>query len=80
MLYNPNMLVFIDETGSNKKDAMREFDYSLGGQRCIAKKVLVRGQRVSARAALSSEKVLDVRFVYGSVSAEMFAKFIELNL
>lgn len=40
VLYNPNMLVFADETGSNRKDAMRKFGDSLRGQRCIAKKLL----------------------------------------
>ena len=80
VLYNPNMLVFIDETGSNRKDAMRKFGYSPRGQRCITKKFLVRGQRVSAIAALSSERVLDVKFIYSSVSGETFTKFIEQNL
>ena len=76
------MLVFVDETGSNRnrKDAMRKFGYSLRGQRCIVKKLLVRGQRVSAITALSSERVLDVMFVNGSVSGETFSRFIELNL
>ena len=55
-LYDPNMLVFVDETGSNRKDAMRRFGYSLRGRHCIAKKLLVRGQRVSAITALSSER------------------------
>jgi hypothetical protein len=41
VLYDPNLLVFVDETGSNRKDAMRKFGYSLRGQRCIAKKLLV---------------------------------------
>ena len=80
VLYSPNMLVFVDETGSNRKDAMRKFGYSLRGQRCIAKKLLVRGQRVSAITALSSERVLDVKFVNGSVNGETFSQFIELNL
>lgn len=80
VLYNPNMLVFVDETGSNRKDAMRKFGYSLRGQRCVAKKLLVRGQRVSAIAALSIDRVLDVKFVNGSISGEIFSQFIELNL
>ena len=53
-LYDPNMLVFV-ETGSNRKDAMRRFDYSLRGERCFTKKLLVRGQHVSAKTVLSSE-------------------------
>ena len=48
VLYDPSilMLVFVDEMGSNRKDAMRKFGYSLRGQRCIAKKFLVQGQCV----------------------------------
>jgi hypothetical protein len=80
VLYDPNLLVFVDETGSNRKDAMRKFGYSLRGQRCIAKKLLVRGKRVSAIATLSTERVLDVKFVTGNVSGEIFSQFIELNL
>ena len=34
-------LNIIDETGSNGKDVMRKFGYSLRGQRCIAKNLLV---------------------------------------
>ena len=80
VLYSPDMLIFVDETGSDRRDAMRKFGYSLRGQRCIAKKLLARGQRVSAIAAMSNERVLDVKFVHGSVSGEVFSNFIELHL
>ena len=74
------MLTIVDETGIDRRDAMRKFGYSLRGQRCIAKKLLARGQRVSAIAAMSNERVLDVKFVHGSVSGEIFSNFIELHL
>ena len=77
-LYDSSMLIFIDETGSNRKDAMRKFGYSLIGQRCEAKRLLARGQRVSSIAALSSEGILDVKFVHGNVNSEIFSQFIEL--
>ena len=32
--YGPNMLVFVDETGSTRKDAIRKFGYSLRGMPC----------------------------------------------
>ena len=35
---------------------------------------------MSAIVALSTERVLDVKFVHGSVSGEIFSQFIELNL
>ena len=69
-LYDFSMLVFIDETGSNRKDAMRKFGYSFRGQRCVTKRLLARGERVSAIAALSSEGILDVKFAFGSVDGE----------
>lgn len=79
-LYEPDMLVFLDETGSDRKTAMRKFDYSLRGTRCCCTKVLTRGERVSTIAALSSEGILDVQFVHGSVNGEIFANFVELSV
>ena len=35
---------------------------------------------MSVIVALSTERVLDVKFVHGSVSEEIFSQFIELNL
>jgi len=31
-LYSPEMLVFIDETGCNRRDSMRKFGYALKGK------------------------------------------------
>ena len=79
-LYDFSMVVFIDETGSNRKDAMRKFGYSLRGKRCVTKRLLARGERVSAIAALSSEGILDVKFAFGSIDGETFSQFIEFHL
>ena len=38
-LYTQDMLVFVDETGSDRRSAMRKFGYSLRGQRCVAKRL-----------------------------------------
>lgn len=35
-IYKPDMLVFVDESGADRKDAMRRFGYSLRGRPCIA--------------------------------------------
>ena len=51
-IYKADMLVFVDESGTDRRDAMRRFGYSLRGGPCIAKSLLVRGKRVSAIAAL----------------------------
>ena len=48
-LYDFNMLMFIDETDSSRRDAMRKFGYSLIGQRCVKKRLLARGECVSVQ-------------------------------
>ena len=73
-------LVFVDETGSTRKDAIRKFGYSLRGMPCYSTKLLAKGKRVSAIAALSLEGVVDVKFVHGSVDGDTFADFVELSL
>ncbi len=35
-LYTPNMFVFVDETGSDRRDGMRRFGYALRGKRCVS--------------------------------------------
>jgi len=49
---HPELFVFIDETGADRRDAMRKFAYSLRGKPAVAKKLLVRGHRVSAIVAM----------------------------
>ena len=59
------MLVFVDETGADRRNCLRKFGYSLRGKPAISKKLLVRGQRVSAIAAVTAEGVLDCYTVTG---------------
>ena len=67
---HPEMLVFVDETGADRRDCMRRFEYSLRGRPAISHKLLVRGQQVSAIAAMSG--VLDLCTMIGSVDAGYF--------
>jgi len=55
---HPEMLVFVDETGADRKDCMRRFVYSLRGWPAMSHKLLVRGQQVSAIAAMHRCNVL----------------------
>ena len=74
------MLVFIDETGSDRRDAIRRFWYSLRGYPCIRKKLLARGCHTSAISVLSSQGILDVQFVRGGVNYDKFLDFVEKSL
>lgn len=69
---HPEMLVFVDETGADRRDCMRRFGYSLRGRPAISHKLLVRGPQVSAIAAMSCDRVLDLCTVKGSLDAGYF--------
>jgi len=45
-LYKPEMLIFLDETGSDRRDSIREYGYSLRGKPLVTHRLLVRGQRI----------------------------------
>lgn len=78
--YRPEMLVFIDETGTDRRDCLRKFGYSLIGKRTISKKLIARGRHVSAIAAMSMTGILDFRLVHGGVDNNSFQEFVDNNL
>ena len=79
-LYNKDMLVFVDESGADRRDSLRKFGYSLRGKRTMSRKLLYRGRHVSTIAALSVSGMLDYRFVDGKVDGAMFRDFVDRHL
>jgi len=55
------MLVFVDETGTDKRKALRTHGYSLCGVPMKYHKPLARGECISAIAMMSTESILDVK-------------------
>lgn len=51
-VYKPEMLIFLDETGADQRNAVRRFGYSLRGMPLQKQSLLVRGERMSAIALL----------------------------
>ena len=76
-LFDLNMMVFIDESGSDRRDAIRKFGYGLRGKPAKRQKLLVRGQRVSIIAAMTTECILEVKVVKGTVTGEIFLDFVK---
>ena len=79
-VYDPQMLVLVDETGSDKRSSLRKYGFSPKGTPAIADEVLVRGKRHSAIAAICMDGVLDVRITTDTLDKDEFCKFIELSL
>ena len=76
-LYDPSMLVFVDETGADRRDCLRKHGYSVRGKPIISQKLTFRGERVSAIVGMTSTEILDYRLTQDSVDAEEFERFVE---
>ena len=78
--YKQEMFVFIDETGTDSRKALRTHGYSLCGVPAKCHKPLVRGSRVSAIAAMSIEGIIDVKVSQGTNNGDTFYNFVETIL
>ena len=76
-VYDPGMLIFLDETGTDQRGAVRRFGYSLRGNPLQKESFLVRGKRMSAIAMISINGLLDVSIQDGTNSGESFYSFAE---
>ena len=76
-IFLSHMFIFIDETGSDKRTALRKFGYSFKGMRAVTDRLLVRGKRFSTIAAMCMDGIIDVHITTGSVDGETFCEFIE---
>ena len=72
--------VWVDETGSDARTNIRRFGYSLLGQSPQYSRILTRGKRVSAIAAISSEGLLGVELTSCSVNSDKFFDFVRGTL
>ena len=75
--FDPNMLLFVDETGSDRRNSVSEFGYGLKGIPPVNYRLQVYGQRISAIGILSSRGIEDSYLVEGSVNGERFMKFVD---
>ena len=78
--YPREQLVWIDEMGCDRRDAMRQYGYAIRGETPIYHRLEVRGQRVSAIAAISSDGMVATEFKKGSVNSDDFCDFVRGSL
>ena len=79
-VYEPEMLIFLDETGSDKRNTIRKHGYSLKGKPLVSHELMVRGERISAIAFMSMNGMLDCKTVRHSVNGDTFYEFIQATL
>ena len=78
--YPKEMFVFVDETGSDKRDHTRKFGYALKGESPVYHRWLVRGQRISAIAAICYGGLVAYDLTTGTVNGEQFLEFVQGSL
>ena len=79
-MYDPSMLIWLDETGCDGRNTIRKYGYSLRGMPLTDHRLLVRGVRYSAIPIMSMEGIHDVYITEGSVDGENFSEFVRSSL
>ena len=79
-MYDPSMLIWLDETGCDGRNTIRKYGYSLRGMPLTDHQLLVRGVRYSAIPIMSMEGIHDVYITEGTVDGQGFSEFVRSYL
>ncbi len=66
LLYKRDMYVWLDEAGCDNLNFMRKYGYSIRGEVPVCHRLLVRGQRVSAIAGISTDGLVALELSKGT--------------
>ena len=80
LLYSKELYVWIDETGCDNRSYMRKYGYSIKGEVPVCNRLLVRGQRISAIAAIATSGLIALELTTGTVDSDLFYDFIRGSL
>ena len=78
--YKPEMLVFLDETGADRRNTVQKYNYSLRGKPAKSHKLLIWCKCVSAIAVMSIQGLLDCKIVHELVDGDVFYDFVHTHL
>ena len=79
-VFSSDMFIFVDETGTDKRNLQRKFAYSIRGKPLRDHSLFMRGERISSIAAISTNGLLDVKTVHGTTDGTDFYDFINSQL
>jgi len=74
------MLVFVDETGSDACNYIWRFGYSLRGLCAESHCILSGGQRISAIAAMDCTGIIELKLIKGTADSDLFFDFVRGDL
>ena len=79
-VYDPSMLIWVDESGCDRRNCVRKRAYGIRGMTPRDHRLLVRGTRYSAIPVMSLDGISDVYLFEGSVNGEKFEQFVRACL
>ena len=74
------MLIFLDETGADRRNTLRHYGYSIRKKPIVSHQILIRGNHLSGIAFMSVNGLLDVKVVWGVTNGDNFYSFVEKHL
>ena len=75
-MYDPSTLVWLDESGHDRRNTIRKQAYNFRGKPLADHRILARGIRYSPIPIMSLEGIHDVFITEGTVDGEKFVDFI----
>ena len=78
--FNTEMLLWVDESGCDRRNALRKYGYGIRGQPPQDRSLILRGKRFSAIGILSTQGVEDVYITDGAVDSETFLDFVRRDM
>ena len=75
-LFHPDMLIWIDETGSDRRNSIQKYGYSLRGMPAQVFQLRVGGKRISAIPILTTRGIEDVYTSTETINGERFEDFL----
>ena len=76
-IYDSSMLIWLDETGCDRRHSIRKYGYSIRGLPLSDHRLLVRGIRYTAIPVMSMKGIHDVYLHQGTMNGDYFAKFVK---
>ena len=79
-VFDPNMIVWVDEMGSDRRNSIRSCGYSLRGMRAVNRVLRVGGKRLSVIGGMSLSGIEDIYIAEGNVNGDIFEDYVRTTL
>lgn len=80
LLYKKELYVWLDETGCDNRTYMRRYGYAIKGEVPLCHRLLVRGQRISAIAAIATDGLVSFELSTQTTNSDSFYDFVRGSL